>query len=311
MPVIIILTPQRKAVMTMDELQPRTNSRLRRPHHDDPAAIEHGQRRDRHAAPERDAQRRVGKRDDAVDGEADHLAQRIFRLARGARRAMELHHRLGKSEPGEHAAHETVAFGHGAKTIEHLAVDEAEIADIARNVDRRELADQPVEQIGRHRLEAAFTLARQPLGIDDVEALFPFGDHIEDDFGRILKVGVHHNDRVAFRPVHAGGDGDLVAEIARQLDVAIALVRARLGFANDGARIARAVVDENRLGGRIELVEQGVEPAQQNRQHRLFVVDGDDERIDRFHEGARLTARRLEFNRQRFKKGVRRRGLWR
>ncbi len=137
-------------------------------------------------------------------------------------------------------------------------------------------------------LEAAFALARQALGVDDLVALLPLGDHVEHDLGRILEIGVHDDDRLARGAVHAGGDRDLVAEIARQLDEAVAAVGARLGLEDDGAGVARSVVDEDRLGGRVERIEEGVEPAQQDRQDGFLVEDGDDQRIDGSHGGAGL-----------------------
>ena len=36
-----------------------------------------------------------------------------------------------------------------------------------------------------------------------------------DDFGRILQIGVHDDDRAAGGVVEPGGDRDLMAEIAR------------------------------------------------------------------------------------------------
>jgi hypothetical protein len=51
--------------------------------------------------------------------------------------------------------------------------------------------------------------------MDDVVTLLPFVDQTLDDFGRILQVGVHHDDRVALCGIHAGGDRDLMTEIAR------------------------------------------------------------------------------------------------
>ena len=98
-----------------------------------------------------------------------------------------------------------------------------------------------------------------------------------------MQVGVHHDDGLAARVVHAGGDGDLMAEIAAQLEKSIPRVHAGLGLANDRARIARAVVDENRLGRPVERVQQRVKAAQQQRQHSLLVVDGNDEGIDGRH----------------------------
>jgi hypothetical protein len=201
---------------------------------------------------------------------------------------VELHDRLTEADPGEHAAHETVALRHGEETIERLAVDEPKIADIARDFDVAELGEQAVEEIGGDALEAALALARQPLGVDDLVALFPLGDHVEDDFGRVLQVGVHDDDRAAHGVLHARGDRDLVAEIARQLDEAITLVGAGLGFEDNRPGVAGPIIDEDHLGGRVERVEQRIQPPQQNRQNGFLVVDRQDQRIDGAHGGAGL-----------------------
>ena len=55
---------------------------------------------------------------------------------------------LSEAEPGEHAAHKAVLLRHGAEGFEHLAVDQAEVAGVARDVDRRQAAEQFVEQAG-------------------------------------------------------------------------------------------------------------------------------------------------------------------
>ena len=169
----------------------------------------------------------------------DHLAKRILACPRGARRAIEGHRSLAEADPGEHAAHEPVALGHGEKAVERPAIDQAEIAGVARRRDVAEPPHEAVEQIRRRPLEPAFALTRGALGRDDVVALLPFGDHLQDDFGRVLQIRVHHDDRAAGGVIEPDGDRDLVAEIARQLDQPVALVGARLGLDHDRARIAR------------------------------------------------------------------------
>ncbi len=64
---------------------------------------------------------------------------------------MERHDGLAEADPGEHAAHEAVALRHGEEGVERLAVDEAEIADVAGNLDVAELAQQAIEEIGGER----------------------------------------------------------------------------------------------------------------------------------------------------------------
>ena len=86
-------------------------------------------------------------------------------------------------------------------------------------------------------------------------------------------------DRVALRRVHAGGDGDLVAEIARQADIAEARVALGERLQHDGAGIAAAVVDEDRLRRSVKPGEQQVEPAQQHRQNGFLVEYRDDDAV--------------------------------
>ena len=81
-----------------------------------------------------------------MSGQPDHLGERVFGLAGGARRAMELDDGLAKAKPGEHAAHETVALGHGEKAVERSAIDQAEIARVTR---RRNVAEPPHEAMER------------------------------------------------------------------------------------------------------------------------------------------------------------------
>ena len=133
----------------------------------------------------------------------------------GARRAVEGHGSLPEPDPGEHAAHEPVALGHGEEAIERLAVDQAEVAGVAGNRRFGERAGEAIEEVGGHKLEAAFAAARRALGANDVIALLPSGDQRMDDFGRILQIGVHDDDRAAGGVVEPGGDRDLMAEIAR------------------------------------------------------------------------------------------------
>ena len=50
--------------------------------------------------------------------------------------------------------------------------------------------------------------------MDDVVSLAKASEHVCHDFRRILQIGVHDHDRIAPRVVEAGGDRELVPEIA-------------------------------------------------------------------------------------------------
>jgi hypothetical protein len=104
-----------------------------------------------------------------------------------------------------------------ARPSERLAIDQAEIAGIAWCGDIAEPSHEAIKEIRGRPLEPAFALTRGALGGDDVVALLPFGDHFQDDLGRVLQIRVDHDDRTARGVIEPDGDRDLMAEIARQL----------------------------------------------------------------------------------------------
>ena len=128
---------------------------------------------------------------------------------------MERHRGLREPHPAEHAAYETVPLRHGAERVDGLAVDEPEVADVGGDVDVGQRTDELVEQRCRPKLQARFAVSADTQRVDDLEALPPLRGEVEDDFRWILQVGVHHDDGVAGRAVHAGRDRDLMSEIAR------------------------------------------------------------------------------------------------
>lgn len=98
------------------------------------------------------------------------------------------------------------------------AAEQPEIADLRLQplVDRP--THQRVEECRGHSLEHAFAIAADPLGGDDVVALSVEGDHLREQFGRILEVGIHDDDRVARGEVEARGDRRLVAEVPAEAE---------------------------------------------------------------------------------------------
>jgi len=122
--------------------------------------------------------------------------------------------------------------------------------------------------------------SRESQRVDDLVAFAPLGGECRHDLRRILQVGVHHDHRVARRVIHARRDRDLMAEVARQGEIAIARIVLGLAGGDDAGRVAAAVVDEDDLGRRVEGLHQAVKPMQEQRQHRLFVVERDDQAVD-------------------------------
>ncbi|MNR61102.1 hypothetical protein D3C85_1827470 [compost metagenome] len=56
-------------------------------------------------------------------------------------------------------------------------------------------------------------MALKPLGINHLIALFPLGDHLQNDLRRVLKIRINYNHRLPLGIIHPGRNGDLMAEI--------------------------------------------------------------------------------------------------
>jgi hypothetical protein len=122
-------------------------------------------------------------------------------------------------------------------------------------------------------------VAPQPPAIDDVKTIPPARDHLADHFGRVLQIGVHDDDGFARGGVHAGADRDLMAEISRRADIAVARIGLGLVAQDDRTAIGRGIVDENRFRRTVQPVHQYVEAAQQHRQHRFLVKNGNHDAV--------------------------------
>jgi hypothetical protein len=99
------------------------------------------------------------------------------------------------------------------------------------------------------------------------------------DFGRILQVGIHNDNRLALCRIHTGGNGDLVAKVARQTDIAIPRIAFGKRLQYDWTGISAAIIYEDRLNWLRKPVQQEVEPMKQHRKHRFLVEHGDHDAI--------------------------------
>ena len=52
-------------------------------------------------------------------------------------------------------------------------------------------------------------------GIDQVIPFLPFADEFDDQLRRMLQVGIHHHDRIAYRMLNARSQRGLMAEVTR------------------------------------------------------------------------------------------------
>jgi hypothetical protein len=176
--------------------------------------------------------------------------------------------------------------------------------DMARHPKRRRReAGDGVEGEAEHLREGIFALPGMALGAVVGDRHLPEadpGDHAADEarllreadgaeqLGRVLEVGVDDQDPVPRAEIEAGGEGELVAVVARQVD------RDQPGIARGErphhlpAAVARAVVDEHDLiilarhaaGGRAQ-------PRMKLAEARFLIVAGNDDREGgRAHSGS-------------------------
>ena len=167
-------------------------------------------------------------------------------------------------------------FRHGVEVVHHPPIHQREIPGVQRNVHVRDALQDPVEQRVGSAQHGAF-LAVFAHAVDDVVAFAPLGEHLQDEFRRILQVGVDDRHDVAARMGQAGGHGRLVAEIPRKPQAGQTGI-ARAGFRQQFRRpVAAAVVHEQHVQRNRPLPDQGFDALQQERHHRLLVVAGHDE----------------------------------
>ena len=116
--------------------------------------------------------------------------------------------------------------------------------------------------------------------IHHLATLPPLVEHLEDDFRRVLEIGVDHHHDIAGSMIEAGADGDLMAEIAgkmQHLDPGIALAQGEQNFQR---AVRAAVIDEDELQPELRRHrgQGGVGPRMEGLDHLLL-------EINRHHHG--------------------------
>ena len=132
--------------------------------------------------------------------------------------------RLAEAYPAVEALGVALRLAQLSEGVDAAAVEEAEVAHVDEHLGvGQALQDAIVDarQVLAHEALAAACLA---LGVDVLIALLPELEHLGDDHGGMLQVGVDDGGAVARDVVEAGEHGALLAEVAREVDVADAWV---------------------------------------------------------------------------------------
>ena len=131
----------------------------------------------------------------------------------------------------------------------------------------------------RGALEFTLTGAGQTAGVDDFISFLPFCDHLSDDLRRILQIGIHDDDCFSGGHVHSRCDRNLMTEIPRQSDVAVAWIAPNKRFQDDGAAIRAAVINEDRFSWSVQLLHQDPHAPQKDREGCLLVEHRHDDAV--------------------------------
>src|SRR5579862_9478352 len=248
-------------------------------HHDDDDDAHDRERGDAKADHDHQAQQIIGKRDDAVETDAQAAGDAVvFSLARVARFAVEWKQMRFESDHGDQPAQEAVAFVEFHELVDHAPVEQTEVASVARNLDIRDFVDEPVPAVRDQFLERMFAGARTPLRDHDLETVAPAFHHLRNQLRRVLHVAVNHHDDLPARIREAGHRRRRLAEAPRKRQHFDARIFG-VGFADDLERAAGAGIGrEDDFEILADLLEHAGHSRQEFGQDLFFVVNGHDHR---------------------------------
>ena len=224
-----------------------------------------------------EAQRRDREPGDAVDREPDHLAERVLGLPGGAGLASVADRGAREAERGDDETEHPVVLGQGVDGVDGGPRHQPEVPGVDVGVDVGHRPDRAVEQPGRGALERGVAGAVLTDPVDDVDALRAGrGEHLADDLGRVLEVGVDGDDVVAPGPGQAGRDRRLVAGVGAQPHHAHLRPLPAQPLEQHGRRVVGAVVDAEHLVADPPALRHRPQPVDEQRQDLLLVVHRDD-----------------------------------
>ena len=188
----------------------------------------------------------------------------------------------GHTDPGKHALEVTVAFRKPVQGLDRAPAHQPEVAGIDRNRRIADPIDQTIEKAGRDAFKPAFAGPGSAFHQHDIGPFAPFGKHVGNQFGGILKVCIHKHHGLAAGVLQAGRDCRLLAEVSGQLQDTDFWLPLPGGHQNGDRIIPTAVVDKQQLKTAVELLPGRPESSQQGREHFSLVVDRNNYAQHRF-----------------------------
>ena len=155
--------------------------------------VEHGGQGDGPANRRPDPQGQDRERHDAVHGQLQQLPVAPLAFPVIARGAHVMDFLGAVADPGHQPLVEAESLFQRVERIHHLAVQQAEIADIVGDRMFRQVVEKTVEAVRRAPLDGGVGRAVDAARIDHVGARAPLGDHLGNQVGRILQVDIHRD----------------------------------------------------------------------------------------------------------------------
>ena len=189
-----------------------------------------------------------------------------FGSARAPAGRLERHVGPIESDPRHHAAQEAMPLRHRAYRLVRSRRKQAEVGRPGDDGRLAEPIDQPIESLRGGPLEPGGAFGLLSNRRHHVMAPPPERDHLRNQSGGMLQVGVHHHHRRSDCHVEAGRERNLMPAVSGQRKHPQALVRVREAVQTLERRVGTAVVDEADA-------PREVEPFENARQLRIETLD--------------------------------------
>lgn len=138
------------------------------------------------------------------------------------------------------------------------------------------MIDEPVEEGGRRRFHPGL-ITFLALAQHNFIPFFPFRDHLGDERGRVLKIGVEQHGGFAVRMVETSRDGLFLAEVAAEADEFDARVTRTIANELGVGIVLAAIIHSDDFPVRRYGFKDGQNHFEECIDHRRFVIHRHDD----------------------------------
>jgi hypothetical protein len=104
------------------------------------------------------------------------------------------------------------------KGINCSPIHQSKIAGVSRYFEARNLFEDSVKCKREKLLRSRLALPTPPLSVYDIVPFVPPREHLGNELGRILKIGIEDHHYFALGLIQSTRDGELMTEVTREAD---------------------------------------------------------------------------------------------